>query len=174
MPSVHEMLTKHSLETQSKKEVTNRIALKAMFTVALYMVKHRLPNDSFGDLVKLLADAGAEDIKKYLLQCPKNATYLSHQSYQEILEVMNDYIEKPILEEAEGELFTLFINETTSVGNRSMANVYIMFDNGNGVNEHYLGTVNMNPGLGLTAKHFYTAALDLCTKKGLLLQNCIF
>ena len=71
------MLMKHELELQAKEEVTNKIALKAMFTVSLYMVKHRLPNDSFEALVKLLADAGCEDIKKYLLQCPKNATYLS-------------------------------------------------------------------------------------------------
>ena len=79
-----------------------------------------------------------------------------------------------MLEKAKGELFTIFIDETTAVGNKSMANVYIMYDDGNGVTEHYLGTVNMNVGLGMTARHFYTAALDLCTKKGLSLHDCVF
>ena len=173
-PSVHEMLMRHYLDIQTKEELTNKIALKAMFTVALYMVKHRLPNDSFGDMVKLLADAGSDVIKKYLSQCPKNASYLSHQSYDELLQVMNDFIERPLLEKAKGEFFTIFIDETTAVGNKSMTNVYIMFPDGDDVNEHYFGTVSMNDGLGMTARHFYTAALDLCTKKGLSLRDCVF
>ena len=173
-PSVYKLLTNHALESAVKKEVANRKTLKAMLTVALYMAKHRLPNDCFGDMINLLANAGSEEIKKYLAQCPKNASYLSSNSHKEILEVMNDFVETPILEAAKGQLFTIFIDETTAVGNQSMANVYILFDDGKGVNEHYLGTVNMNSGLGLTAKHFYTAAYDLCKKKGISLKNCAF
>ena len=49
-----------------------------------------------------------------------------------------------------------------------------MFNDGNSIKEHYLGTVNMNKGLGLSAKHFYKAAVDLCEKKGLDIRNCVF
>ena len=68
----------------------------------------------------------------------------------------------------------IFIDETTAVGNKSVANVFVMFDHNGEVKEHYLGTVNMNSGLGLTAWHFYKAALDLCGEKGLNLENCFF
>ena len=101
-------------------------------------------------------------------------TYTSSESFKEILEVMNEYVEMPILEAAEGKFFTIFIDETTSVSNKSVANIFIMFAEEKGVKEHYLGTVNMNAGLGLTAKHFYRAAVDLCAKKGINIENCVF
>ena len=173
-PSVYEMLKKYNAEVQTNSEVKNRIVLKTMFIVVLYMVKHRLPNDSFEDLMNLVAEAGSVDVKKYLSEAPKNATYMSIQSFKEILEVMNEYVESPILEAAKGQFFTLFIDETTAIGNKSVANIFIMFSEGNIVKEHYLGTVNMNAGLGLTGKHFYKASKELCEKKGLLIEKCAF
>ena len=173
-PSVYEMLKKHNIDSQKKEEIRNRKVLKTMFTVAFYMVKHRLPNDSFADLLNLVASSGAEDMKKYLIEAPKNATYTSDISFNLILETMNEFVENPVLESAKEEFFTLFIDETTAVGNKSVANVFIMFGDGKEVKEHYLGTVNMNASLGLTAKHFYKAALDLCSKKGLNMENCAF
>ena len=145
-----------------------------MFTVVLYMVKHRLPNDSFADLLQLIADSGSDDMKKHLSGMAKNATYMSLESFTDVLKAINEYVENPILKVADGKLFTIFIDETTSVDNKSVANVYIMFDDGKGVNEHYLGTVNMNIGLGLTAHHFYQAAKDLLIKKGLNIENVAF
>ena len=138
------------------------------------MVKHRLPNDSFSDLLQLVADSGSKDVRKHLLGMAKNATYTSFLSFKELLQVMNEYVENPLLEAAEGKWFTIFIDETTAVGNKSVANIFIMFDDGKDVKEHYLGTVNMNTGLGLKAHNFYQAAKDLLVKKGLDIENCIF
>ena len=89
-PSVYEMLKKHSVDEETKSEVLNRKVLKTMFTVALYMVKHRLPNDSFSDLLQLVADSGSEEVKKHLLEMPKNASYLSSNSFNDLLLVMNE------------------------------------------------------------------------------------
>ena len=122
-PSVYEILTKHSLESQVKKEIANRNVLKAMFTVALYMVKHRLPNDSFEDMMKLLANAGSKEMKQYLSECPKNATHLSFKSYKKLLVVMNSFIEKPMLDAAKGQWFTIFIDEKTAVRQQSTRNI---------------------------------------------------
>ena len=65
------MLKEHSIEIQTKSEVKNRKVLKIMFSVALYMVKHRLPNYSFADLMNLVAESGSEDVKKYMSNLPK-------------------------------------------------------------------------------------------------------
>ena len=173
-PSVHEMLKKHIEGVEKKAEIVNRSVLKTMLDVGLYMVKHRLPNDSFSDLLNPVADSGSEDVKKHLLGMAKNATYTSLHSFTELLQVMNEYVEKHLLEAAEGKWFTIFIDETTAVGQISVANTFIMFDDGKEVKEHYLGTVNMNTGLGLTAHHFYQAAKDLLFKKGLDIENCVF
>ena len=173
-PSVYSILNSQAVVSKSKKEILNRNALKSFFTIALHMVKNCLPNDGFQDMVKMVADAGASELKQYLQDCPKNATHLRRQSFEEMLTVMNDYIETPVLEALKSEFFTIFTDETTAVGNKSMANVYVMFNDGNGIQEHYLGLVNMNPGLGLTARHFYNAIEELCRGKGISLQNCVF
>ena len=96
-----------------------------MFTVVLYMVKHRLLNDSFADLLQLIADSGSDDMKKHLSGMAKNATYMSLESFTDVLKAINEYVENPILKVADGKLFTIFIDETTSVDNKSVANVYI-------------------------------------------------
>jgi hypothetical protein len=85
-----------------------------MFVISLHMVKHCLPNDSFEDMVKLVADAGSVEMKKYLSKCPKNGTHLCRHSYEELLEVMNEYVETPLLEVLRSEPFTIFIDESTS------------------------------------------------------------
>ena len=95
-PSVFEMLKKHCVDEEVKSKVLNRRVLKTMLTVILYMVKHRLPNDSFSDLLRLVADCGSEDIKKHLIDTPKNAMYMSPKSFAEILATMNEYVENPI------------------------------------------------------------------------------
>ena len=168
--SVYELLRASEL----KKNINDRNILRSMFTISLYMVKHCLPNDSFEDMVKLVGDAGSSEMKTYLAKCPKNGTHLSIHNYEEYLDVMNEYVEKPMLEVLKSEPFTIFIDETTAVGNKAMANAYVMFDDGVGVNEHYLGTINMNQKLGLTARHFYEATADLCRDKGISLTNCSF
>ena len=86
------MLKKRSVDEEVKSKVLNRRVLKTMFTIILYMVKHRLPNDSFSDLLKLVADCGSEDIKKHLFETPKNATYMSPQSFAETLAAVNEFV----------------------------------------------------------------------------------
>ena len=173
-PSVYEMIQKYGSQTISQDIQRNRNALKSMFIIALYMVKHRLPNMSFEDMVNLIADAGSSNMRSYLDSCAKNATYTSRTTYTEILKTMNEYVEKPFLESLRKSLYTIFIDETTAVGNISVANVYVMYDDKNCIKEHYLGTINMNHGLGLTALHFHNAIVELAQKKDIDLRYCAF
>ena len=168
------LLRGQDLNRKLKNNTETREVFKVMMNVCLYMVKHRLPNDSFEDMMNLVANSGSTPVKNYLSKCRKNATFLSHHSHHEILETMNEFVETPILEAAKNQWFTIFIDETTIIGNKSIANVYIMFDDNNSVKEHYLGTVCMNVGMGLTANHFYEAAKELCEAKGISLCNCAF
>ena len=173
--SVKELLQAKGMELLTQKRLENRNVLKSMFTVALYMVRKCLPNDLFPEMIKLAADVGASGLKQYLNECPKNATHLSSYSYEEILDVMNEYIEKPLVEALKAqEAFTIFIDETTAVGNKSMVNTYVMFDDGQAVKEHYLGLVNMNDFLGLTANDFYKATVQLLEGKCISLEKCAF
>ena len=164
-PSVYNLISSFDQQTVKKKEMENRIVVKSMFSVALYMVKHCQPNDSFEDMIKLVAENGSSELKKHLSEGARNAQYLNHHSYRELLQVMNDYVEEPLLEAARSQPFTIFIDETTAVGNKSMACVYLMFDDGKEVMEHFLGIINMNTGLGLTARHYYNATVELCRSK---------
>jgi hypothetical protein len=72
------------------------------------------------------------------------------------------------------EKYTIFIDETTDIGNKSMANVYAMFDDGSKVAEHYVRVINMNIAMGLTARNFYDSTQELLRKKGVSLSECMF
>ena len=172
--SVYEMVKTQNLTLEEKTSAQNRKVLGSLFTVGLYMVKHCLANDTYTDTVKMVADAGAEHLKVFIRDAAKNATYLSQNTYIELLKTMNEYVETKILENAKSEYFTLFVDETPAIGNQSMTTIYIMFDDGKGINEHYLSTVNMNKVMGLTARHYYDVIVKVCDGKGLDLQKCIF
>ena len=62
--SVHQLLQAQGMELLNNKRLKNRNVMKAMFTVALHMVKHCLPNDSFSDLLSLAGDVGASELKQ--------------------------------------------------------------------------------------------------------------
>lgn len=173
-PSVYSLILEHGAQSKLKEEVINRNAVKSMFVIVNYMVKHRLPNVSYEDMVHLIADAGSSEMKQFLESCPKNALYTSHTTFLEILKTMNEYIEKPFLENLRKSFYTIFLDETTAVGNISVANVYVMFEENGHIKEHYLGIIDMNRGLGLTAMHFHQALSQLAEKKDIDLKNCVF
>ena len=50
----------------------------------------------------------------------------------------------------------MFLDETTAAGNESVANIYVMVEDGRDLSEHYLGLVSMK-----SAEHFYKATMDL-------------
>ena len=132
-----------------------------------------MSNHSYEDLVRLVSDCGSDALKKFIIKSPKNATYLSERTFSNILKVLNDFTEEPLLKSLKAaNHVTLFHDETTDVRNHSEAAVFGMFNHEDNHKEHYLGIIHMKG--GLKAIDHYTETLNLCKSKGLDLSKVQF
>ena len=150
----------------------NREVVKIMFKTVLYQIKHLMANRSYTSLLEHIADCGAETLKKFASNSKKNATYFSVRTFDKMLDVLNTFIEKPLIDSLkQAQNFCVYHDETTDIRNHSEAAVYVMFIHEGEYKEHYLGIINMAPFMGLTAENFYTATLKLFEEKGVDLKN---
>ena len=112
-------------------------------------------------------------MQKFIIKSPKNATYLSERTFENILKVLNSFTEEPLLKSLQASKYvTLFHDETTDVTNHSEAAVFAMFSHNGKHQEHYMGIINMKE--GQTAEKFYIVTLNLCNQKGLDLAKVQF
>ena len=132
-----------------------------------------LSNMTYTTLVQLISDCGSEVLKKFIIKAPKNASYLSLRTFDNIIKVLNDFTEKPLLQSIQKSRYvTVFHDETTDISNHSEAAVFVMFEHEGEFKEHYLGIMHMTE--GQTAEKHYQATLGLCNKKGLDLEKVQF
>jgi hypothetical protein len=150
----------------------NREVVKIMFITVLYQVKHLMSNRLYTSLLQHIADCGAETLKKFVLNSKKNASYFSVRTFDKILDVLNAFVENPLINSLKrAQNFCVYHDETTDIRNHSEAAVYVMFLHENEYKEHFFGIINMAPLMGLTAEKHYTATLKLFEENGVDLKN---
>ena len=134
--------------SEASKIAENRSVFKILFRTSHFLIKKMMSNETYSSLVKLISDCGSQVLKKFIIKSPKNATYLSRQTFQNILKVLNKYTEEPILKYLDQSNFvTLFHDETTDISNHSEAAVFAMFCHEDVHREHFLGIIHMTEGL---------------------------
>ena len=149
----------------------NREIIKIMFRTVLYQVKNMMANIKYNSLLEHIADCGAEALKKFLLKRKKNASYLSVKTFEKILDVLNDFIERPLLDSLrKSRNFCVYHDDTTDISNHSEAAIYVAFFHENEYKEHYFGIINMAPLMGLTAEKHYIATLQHFNEKNVDLK----
>ena len=167
------MLTKFKVLSDESKKKENREVIKILIRTAHYQIKHMMSNMSYTSLVELISDCGSDILKKFMIRSPKNASYLSLRTFDNLLQVLNKFTEEPLLQSLRKSRFvTLFHDETSDVSNHSEAAVFAMFLHEGEFKEHYLGIMNMSE--GQTAEKHYLATLNMCNQKGLDLSKVQF
>ena len=170
---VLDMLKTFPSKGEENQKIQNREMIKILFRTAHYQIKHMMSNLTYKSLVKLISECGSQELKKFMMKSPKNASYLSLRTFDNILQVLNNFTEEPLLQSLETSNYvTLFHDETTDVSNHSEAAVFVMFYHEGEHREHYLGIMNMSE--GQTAEKHYNAILQLCNQKNLSLANVQF
>ena len=170
---IMELFEHFSNGNQLDRVAENRNVIKILFRTSHFIIKKMMPNHTYPELVKLISKCGADALKKFIIKSPKNATYLSSRTFANILKVLNDYTEEPVIKSfQESSYVTLFQDETTDISNHSESVVFAMFSH-NGVHkEHYMGIVHMSD--GLTAEKFYTSTLNLFQQKNIDISKVQF
>ena len=167
------MLKNFTTLSEENQMAENREVFKILFRTAHYIIKKMMSNLTYSSLVQLISDCGSKALQKFILKSPKNATYLSSKTFNNILNVLNSFTEDTLLESLKAaEFVTIFHDERTDISNHSEAALFAMFLHGGSHKEHYIGMMNMSS--GQTAAKHYLAVLDLCNKKGLDMSKIQF
>ena len=173
--NVLKLLKEMSTTTKQKEALHNLLFVKTCFRVVHHIVMNIFPNYSFGSLVELISNCGSDIVKNHLLTCARNATYTSKFMFNKYLEVLNKYIEDPILHSLQStDFFTLYHDETTDVEKHSQVAVFIMFEHQGQIAEHFIGLVNMTSMCSLTAEMLFKGTEDLARSKSIALNKCAF
>ena len=77
--------------SESSKIAENRFVLKILFRTSHFLNKKIMPYETYSSLVRLISDCGSQALQKFIIKSPKNATYLSRQTFQNIFKVLNHY-----------------------------------------------------------------------------------
>ena len=165
-------LLKSMSNTPEDEVSANRDVVKIMFKIVLYQVKNMVANIKYSSLLKLVADCGAEALKKFIIKRGKNATYMSVKTFDKMVHVLNEFIEKPLLVSLrKSRNFCVYHDETTDIQNHSEAAIYVAFLHQNEYKEHFFGIINMAPLMSLTAEAFYMSTLQLFDQKKVDLKH---
>ena len=89
------LLPKSQNFSLDEKERNCKVSIK-LFKTAYFMARKKWTvKENFQDLVELInQEIGDDEVQKHLNESGKNATYLSHFSAEEYLEIIIDLIEK--------------------------------------------------------------------------------
>ena len=152
----------------------NRNVFKILLKTAHYIIKKMMSNQTYPSLIKLISKCGSDALKMFIIKSPKNATYTTQKTFTQILKVLNNFTEEPLLKSIEeSKYLTLFHDETTDISNHSEVAVFAMFWHDGDFKEHYVGIIHMSEG-GMTAEKHYIATLEFCKKKRLDLSKVQF
>ena len=133
-----DLLQKFTFRSEENQAGENREIVKILIKASHYLIKHMMSNTKHTSLVKLISECGSTTLKKFLIQSPKNATYISHNTFSNILNVLNRFTEEPLLRSLQrANYVTLFHDETTDVSNHSEAAVFAMFLHEGKFEEHF-------------------------------------
>ena len=71
---------------------------------------------NFEDLVKLISDCGAKELRQHLVNGARNATYTSKYTVNKYVEVLANHCKAPILNSLRNaEFFAFYCDETTDI-----------------------------------------------------------
>ena len=170
---IKELFQQFSNGNQLDQVAENRNVIKMLFQTSHFIIKKMMANHTYPELVKLISKCGSDALKKFIIQSPKNATYLSSRTFKNILKVLNDFTEQPLLKSFQKSNYvSMFQDETTDISGHSESVVFAMFSHNGVYKEHYIGIVHMDE--GLTAEKFYISTLNLLKKKNLNLSKVQF
>ena len=151
--SIITMMKNICMTNEELTTTRNQAFVKVCFRVVNHIVHSVFPNKSFESLVELIASCGSEQVKKHLLTCAQNAKYTSSTMFTKYLEIINKYIEEPLLHSLRNsQLFTLSHDDTTDITKHSQAGIFMTFEHKLKISEHFVGIENMTALVaGLTA-----------------------
>lgn len=124
---------------------------------------------NFRALLKLRIDAGDHTLKNHLLTCPKNATYISSVTQNEIISACNQIILKKVISDVKGaHFFSVLADETTDVAKIEQFALCVRYLKNKSVEESFLQFV---PVTSTTGENLGNVIIKKLSSYGLDMNN---
>ena len=101
---------------------------------------------NFQDIVELVAECGGKEVQTHLLSAPKNATYMSAQYIAKYIDVINQYLEVPLLTSLRQNKFAMYNDETRDITSVEQMAIYATFNHNGKISEHFVGITHKQNG----------------------------
>lgn len=127
---------------------------------------------NFMDLLNFRVRAGDVALKQHLKSCARNATYVSPQIQNELINCCGDFITDSIISEVkEAKFFSVICDEACDTSTKEQMSLVIRFvDQNYNLREDFVSFVHCSEGLsGLSLSNVILKTLN---KLGLKLENC--
>lgn len=167
-------------ENLAKLVQTNRAKLKSIVSCVLFCALHDLPlrgktnsNAIFDDLLQFRVHSGDETLQKHFETAPKNATYVSHRTQNDLIDACADVLRYDLIHTINNsESFSVLADETMDVaGTEQLSLAARYFDPAtNVVREDFLG---FTPLTRLDAKHISDTIISTLSAWGLNLDKMV-
>ncbi|XP_047103497.1 uncharacterized protein LOC124722368 [Schistocerca piceifrons] len=167
-------------EKLAKLVQTNRAKLKSLVSCVLFCALHDLPlrgktNSSavFDDLLQFRVQSGDERLRKHFEGAPKNATYVSHRTQNDLIDVCAEVLRNDLINTINNsESFSVLADKTVDIaGTEQLSLSARYFDLAtNVVREDFLG---FTPLARLDAKHISNTIISTLSACGLNLDKMV-
>ncbi|XP_049782496.1 zinc finger MYM-type protein 1-like [Schistocerca cancellata] len=167
-------------ENLAKLGQTNRVKLKSVVSCVLFCALHDLPlrgktnsNAVFDDLLQFRVQSGDETLRKRFEGAPKNATYVSHRTQNDLIDVCAEVLRNDLINTIKNsESFSVLADETMDIaGTEQLSLSACYFDLAtNVVREDFLG---FTPLARLDAKHISNTIISTLPAWGLNLDKMV-
>ena len=171
---VWKLLQESSLSQLVKKLSTNRFIIKSFFHIThLLIKKNSVHIHNFKDIVELIADCRGKEVRTHLLNVPKNANYMSPQYIAKYIDIMNRYMEVPILTSLRQNKFAMYKDETRDITSVEQMTICATFNHNNKISEHFVRLIPISKviGMHLSAANILVAFEHYFEKLEILLKN---
>lgn len=167
------------INTNYKNKIdANRKKLIPILSSLYFCALHNLPirgktDDSavFNKLLQFRIDAGNNILKDHLENAPKNLTYISHRTQNEMLESMSATLKSVISQEInEASCFSIITDETADISGIEQLSICIQFLKENNLHEEFIGFYPLKE---FDAEFIYKTILEACTHMKLDLNKCV-
>ncbi|KAL4142011.1 hypothetical protein QTP88_004543 [Uroleucon formosanum] len=172
--SVHQMINtnyKNKIDANRKKLIP---ILSSLYFCALHNLPIRGKTDDsavFNKLLQFRIDAGDNILKDHLENAPKNLTYISHRTQNEMLESMSATLKSVISQEInEASCFSIIADETADISGIEQLSICIRFLKHNNLHEEFIGFYPLKE---FDAEFISKTILEACNHMKLDLNKCV-
>ena len=157
---------------ERQERLKNRAAIKSLIHCTHFLVCQHIPHTTnFDKLVDLVVSCGGKDLKLFLENAGKNATYTSHIAVVEFLQALGTWVEESTLKRLQrASYYSIMADECTDITTVEELSVFCRWEEDGLPVEHFLEIVHLQKA---NAESIHSALIECLKQKNLQVKRIV-